>query len=123
MNSKRSLDLTSFSNDELKAYKYVQNINKKFKINNHSKDLFYSIKTKLYLSLAPMYINNPVEGIINQHLNHKIMKYDSNINAIIIGFKNIQIQEDLLTSLFGTQRETMLLKGTHSSNLNHTLVS
>ncbi|KAL6935395.1 related to DNA-directed RNA polymerase I subunit RPA43 [Hanseniaspora guilliermondii] len=96
MISKRSLDLTSFSNDELKAYKYIQNINKKFKINNHSKDLFYSIKTKLYLSLAPMYINNPIEGIINQHLNHKIMKYDSNINAIIIGFKNIKIQEDLL---------------------------
>ena len=96
MNSKRHLDLTSFSTSELKAYNYIQSIIKKSKITKHSDDLFYSITTKLYVSLAPMYINNPVEGIINQHLNHKIMKYDNNINAIIIGFKNIKIQEDLL---------------------------
>ncbi|GMM41319.1 DNA-directed RNA polymerase I subunit [Hanseniaspora uvarum] len=96
MTTKRSLDLTAFNTNELKAYNFIQSINKKAKITKHSDDLFYSITTKLYVSLAPMYINNPEEGIINQHLNHKIMKYDNNVNAIIIGFKNIKIQEDLL---------------------------
>lgn len=96
---KRQLDTSQYTFNELKALNFI---NKTLKKNcRKSKldqpiSLFSKVSTRLYLSLAPMYLNNPIEGIINQHLNNKIMKFDNNINGIVIGFENIAIEQDLL---------------------------
>ncbi|KAL6927405.1 hypothetical protein ACO0SA_003703 [Hanseniaspora valbyensis] len=100
---KRQLDTSGYSFNELKALNFINKTLKKTcrKSKNSIEDgepvsLFSKVTTRLYLSLAPMYLNNPIEGIINQHLNNKIMKYDNNINGIVIGFENIVIEQDLL---------------------------
>ncbi|XBW38269.1 hypothetical protein QEN19_003858 [Hanseniaspora menglaensis] len=96
---KRNIDTTGYSFNELKALNFINKTLKKNcrkSKNDKPLSLFSKVTTRLYLSLAPMYLNNPVEGIINQHLNNKIMKYDNSVNGIVIGFENIVLEQDLL---------------------------
>ncbi|KAH3902861.1 related to DNA-directed RNA polymerase I subunit RPA43 [Saccharomycodes ludwigii] len=48
------------------------------------------IAVSMYCCLAPMYLNNPIEGIKKQHLDNMIMKYNNDVNGIILGYENLK---------------------------------
>ncbi|CCD25205.1 DNA-directed RNA polymerase I subunit RPA43 NDAI_0E03880 [Naumovozyma dairenensis CBS 421] len=49
------------------------------------------IPVSLYVSLAPMYMNNPLQGIMKQHLNPMVMKYNSTVGGVVLGYENLKI--------------------------------
>lgn len=49
------------------------------------------IPISLYLSLAPIYLQNPEQGIMKQHLNPMVMKYNNKVNGIVLGYDNLEI--------------------------------
>lgn len=57
-------------------------------------ECFRKIKTSLYLSLAPIYTNKPLEGIKAQHLDSMIMKHFAPANGVVIGYDNIKLSEE-----------------------------
>lgn len=48
-------------------------------------------KFSLYVSIAPLYANDPIQGIIKQHLNPMLMKYNSITDGVILGYDNLKI--------------------------------
>lgn len=57
-------------------------------------ECFKKIKTSLYLSLAPIYTNKPLEGIKAQHLDSMIMKHFAPANGVVIGYDNLKLSEE-----------------------------
>ncbi|CCC70303.1 hypothetical protein NCAS_0E02330 [Naumovozyma castellii] len=49
------------------------------------------VPVSLYASLAPMYLQNPVQGIMKQHLNPMVMKYNSIVGGVVLGYENLKI--------------------------------
>ncbi|QLG73173.1 hypothetical protein HG535_0E02570 [Zygotorulaspora mrakii] len=49
------------------------------------------VPISLYLSLAPMYSQEPLSGIMKQHLNPMVMKYNSTVNGVVLGYKNLEL--------------------------------
>ena len=49
------------------------------------------VPISLYLSLAPIYLQNPEQGIMKQHLNPMVMKYNNKVNGIVLGYDNLEI--------------------------------
>lgn len=49
------------------------------------------IPISLYVSLAPLYLQNPEQGIMKQHLNPMVMKYNNKVNGIVLGYDNLEI--------------------------------
>lgn len=45
----------------------------------------------MYASLAPMMLENPLQGIMKQHLNPMVMTYNSKVGGVIIGYDNLEI--------------------------------
>ncbi|KAH3671793.1 hypothetical protein WICMUC_004551 [Wickerhamomyces mucosus] len=54
-------------------------------------ECFHKIKTSLYVSLAPIYLNTPIEGIKSQHLDPLIMKFFPKLNGVIISYSNLKL--------------------------------
>ncbi|EGW34436.1 uncharacterized protein SPAPADRAFT_59866 [Spathaspora passalidarum NRRL Y-27907] len=55
---------------------------------------FKKITTSLYVSLAPMYITDPITGIKSQHLDQLLMTYFPKAQGVVIGYSNIKLEED-----------------------------
>lgn len=49
------------------------------------------IPISFYASLAPIYSQNPSQGIMKQHLNPMVMKYNSKVNGVVLGYKDLKI--------------------------------
>lgn len=45
----------------------------------------------LYVSLAPMYLENPLQGIMKQHLNPLVMKYNNKVGGVVLGYEGLKI--------------------------------
>lgn len=55
---------------------------------------FHTVKTSLYVSLAPSYVSKPMEGIKAQHLDNLIMAYYPPVNGVIIGYSNVKLSNE-----------------------------
>lgn len=55
---------------------------------------FHRIKTKLYCSLAPCYLETPIQGLRQQHLDPLIMTYNSKLEGIIISYNNVKLSKN-----------------------------
>ncbi len=62
-------------------------------INSTSKlsECFHKIKTNLYVSLAPKFLNNPLNGVKLQHLDSMIMKYIPNFKGVVLGYNDVKL--------------------------------
>ncbi|GAV53689.1 hypothetical protein ZYGR_0AK01910 [Zygosaccharomyces rouxii] len=49
------------------------------------------VAQSLYVSLAPIYQQHPEQGIMKQHLNPMVMKYNSQVNGMVLGYDNLRI--------------------------------
>lgn len=49
------------------------------------------VPVSMYLSLAPVYMNSPLHGIMRQHLNPMVMKYNSEVGGVVLGYDNLEI--------------------------------
>lgn len=78
------------------------NTNKRYKL-NHAPVLkneidpetklskcFHKVTTKLYISLAPMFLNDPLKGIKKQHLDPLLMTFSSQAKGVILSYSNIK---------------------------------
>ncbi|CDK25063.1 unnamed protein product [Kuraishia capsulata CBS 1993] len=59
---------------------------------------------RLYVSLAPQYLLDPVNGIRSQHLDPMIMTYSSSLNGVILGYSKVKILKQ------GSNKEEILAK-------------
>lgn len=55
---------------------------------------FSKVNAKLYLSLAPCHITNPINGLKAQHLDSLIMTYFPQAEGVVISYSNIKILKD-----------------------------
>lgn len=51
------------------------------------------VPVSMYVSLAPIYISEPLKGITKQHLNSMVMKYKDEVGGVVLGYDNLQIQD------------------------------
>lgn len=49
------------------------------------------VPIELYVSLAPMYLQTPLQGIMKQHLNPMVMKYNNKVSGVVMGYENLTI--------------------------------
>ncbi|CCE64482.1 hypothetical protein TPHA_0H02790 [Tetrapisispora phaffii CBS 4417] len=49
------------------------------------------VPISLYVSVAPIYANNPAQGVMKQHLNPMVMKYNPKVNGVVLGYQNVRI--------------------------------
>ncbi|CCF58396.1 hypothetical protein KAFR_0E02430 [Kazachstania africana CBS 2517] len=52
------------------------------------------VPISLYVSLAPMYLQNPLQGIMKQHLNSMVMKYNNTVGGVILGYENLKMSNE-----------------------------
>lgn len=71
------------------------------------------VPVTLYLSLAPMYLQNPMQGLMKQHLNPMVMKYNNKVGGVVMGYENLTIldsdpseEEDKTTKLVKVTPDT-----------------
>lgn len=55
---------------------------------------FQVVRTEMYVSLAPMYMENPINGIKAQHLDPLIMTYFPKLQGVVLGYMNIQMSKE-----------------------------
>ncbi|KAK6460600.1 DNA-dependent RNA polymerase I subunit A43 [Scheffersomyces coipomensis] len=55
---------------------------------------FHTVSTSLYVSLAPVHLDNPINGIKAQHLDPLIMQYFSKAKGVVLAYSNIKLSED-----------------------------
>lgn len=52
---------------------------------------FHVVRSKLYLSLAPCHIRAPVAGIKSQHLNQLVMRYNRDLDGVVVGYRSVEL--------------------------------
>ncbi|AEY96594.1 FADR377Wp [Eremothecium gossypii FDAG1] len=52
------------------------------------------LPVSMYVSLAPLYQQHPLEGIKRQHLNPMVMKYNGDVGGVILGYENVAIMNE-----------------------------
>lgn len=57
-------------------------------------ECFHKINVSLYVSLAPSYLKQPIEGIKSQHLDPMLMKNFAKVNGVVIGYDNVTVSEE-----------------------------
>ncbi|EDO15791.1 hypothetical protein Kpol_1040p4 [Vanderwaltozyma polyspora DSM 70294] len=79
---------------DLKVAKFVKRHKKDAKNpvdENGVSNCIVRIPISLYVSLAPMYSCNPLQGIMKQHLNPMVMRYNNSVNGVVLGYENLKI--------------------------------
>ncbi|RLV91845.1 DNA-directed RNA polymerase I subunit RPA43 [Spathaspora sp. JA1] len=69
---------------------------------------FKTITTSLYVSLAPMYINDPITGIKTQHLDQLVMTYFPKAQGVVIGYSNIKLDNSEQVKIEGSSPFTFM---------------
>lgn len=59
---------------------------------------FHRIRAKMYLSLAPCYLEKPIQGLRQQHLDPLIMTYNPTVEGIIITYNNVRLSKENLNT-------------------------
>lgn len=60
-------------------------------------ECFHKINTSLYVSLAPLYLKQPLEGIKSQHLDPMLMKNFAKANGVVVGYDNARLSSEHFT--------------------------
>lgn len=58
---------------------------------NGLSNCFYVFHTELYVSLAPIHLNNPINGIKAQHLDPLVMSYFPRARGVVLSYLNIKL--------------------------------
>lgn len=61
-------------------------------------ECFQKVTTHMYVSLAPMHLNNPINGLKAQHLDPMIMTYFPKAKGVVLAYSNITLSEDNITT-------------------------
>lgn len=57
-------------------------------------ECFQVVRTRLYVSVAPCHITNPVNGIKAQHLDPLIMTYFAKAQGVVLSYSNISVSKE-----------------------------
>lgn len=110
LNKRKFSDDSTSTFSDSKKLKIISNNNKDKEISEHKKftnlidentglsRCFHRIRAKMYLSLAPCYLENPIEGLRQQHLDPLIMSYNSTVEGIIITYNNVRLSKENLNN-------------------------
>lgn len=83
------------SAEEIKKIKFIKRHKSQVKNPLDPKDgvsnCILKVPVALYVSLAPMYLKEPTNGIMKQHLDPMIMKYNSKVGGVVLGYDNLEI--------------------------------
>ncbi|SMN20732.1 similar to Saccharomyces cerevisiae YOR340C RPA43 RNA polymerase I subunit A43 [Maudiozyma saulgeensis] len=81
------------SAEDIAVAKFIKKHKKQIKnpVEDGVSNCITRVPITLYLSLAPIYLQNPEQGIMKQHLNPMVMKYNNKVNGIILGYDNLEI--------------------------------
>ncbi|KAK6202522.1 DNA-dependent RNA polymerase I subunit A43 [Scheffersomyces amazonensis] len=55
---------------------------------------FHKVSTSLYVSLAPIHLNDPINGIKAQHLDPLVMTYFPKAKGVVLAYSNIKLSSD-----------------------------
>ncbi|WLF76357.1 hypothetical protein PVL30_000058 [Lodderomyces elongisporus] len=55
-------------------------------------ECFKTVTTRLYLSLAPSFVQTPISGIKQQHLDPLIMTYYPAVQGVVLAYTNVKLQ-------------------------------
>lgn len=58
---------------------------------NGTSNCIVRVPIALYVSLAPMYLENPLQGVMKQHLNPLVMKYNNKVGGVVLGYEGLKI--------------------------------
>lgn len=61
-------------------------------------ECFHKITTEMYVSLAPIHLNDPVNGIKAQHLDPLVMQYFPKARGVVLSYSNIKLDNDNITT-------------------------
>ena len=64
---------------------------------NGLSECFKTVSTSLYVSLAPVHLQNPINGIKQQHLDPLIMTYFTKAKGIVVAYSNIKFWRITMT--------------------------
>ncbi|CCE94258.1 DNA-directed RNA polymerase I subunit RPA43 TDEL_0H03990 [Torulaspora delbrueckii] len=79
--------------EELQAAKFIKkhkNVVKNPVVDGIS-NCIIRVPVSLYVSLAPKYTENPLQGVMRQHLNPMVMKYNSKVSGVVLGYQDLEI--------------------------------
>ncbi|AMD21067.1 HEL214Wp [Eremothecium sinecaudum] len=83
---------------QLKALKLIKKHKKQFKNpideTHKTSQCICRIPVTMYVSMVPIYQQNPLEGIRRQHLNPMLMKYNSDVGGVVLGYENISLVDE-----------------------------
>ncbi|CCH58249.1 hypothetical protein TBLA_0A04550 [Henningerozyma blattae CBS 6284] len=51
------------------------------------------VPVSLYASIAPMYSQSPLQGIMKQHLNPMVMKFNPKVDGVVLGYEDLTIKD------------------------------
>lgn len=54
---------------------------------------FHRVRTALYVSVAPQFIDDPISGIKQQHLDQMLMTYSSALRGVVISYMRVKISD------------------------------
>ncbi|CDR38944.1 CYFA0S02e09164g1_1 [Cyberlindnera fabianii] len=60
-------------------------------------ECFHKFTTSLYVSLAPSYLKQPLEGVKSQHLDPMLMKHFQPAGGVVIGYDNLRLSGEHIT--------------------------
>lgn len=55
---------------------------------------FHRVRARLYLSLAPCHLENPLQGLRQQHLDTLVMTYNPTLQGVIISYDNLRLAKE-----------------------------
>lgn len=76
----------------------------------YTSECFHTLSTNVYISLAPVYAHDPVEGVKAQHLDPLLMSYLPAAGGVVLAYYNLK--------LFGQQAEKSAKKA-KALNISH----
>lgn len=69
---------------------------------------FHRVTTRLYVSLAPVFFNEPINGIEQQHLNPLLMTFFPETKGVILAYSNVKF----LNQNYAVDHDSVSLVGT-----------
>ena len=107
MSTKRT---SSSTVEELRAQAFIKKLKTSIKNPKNEEtgvsNCFVRVPIQMYCSLAPCYLKSPLQGIQNQHLNPMIMKYQHEVNGVVLGYENLKFEDNFLQD----DKETPIFK-------------
>lgn len=86
------------SSEELKAIRLIKRFKKQSSNPIDEEDgcskCIVKVPVSLYASIAPIYQQASQDGIMRQHLNNMVMKFNNELGGVVLGYDNLEILGD-----------------------------